>query len=98
MKKIRIPRKLKKKSYSGYIYYFPCVTKLNKYLSYFRIEYGIKQFNMTPEKLCETFGKYTMDDVIWWNWVIYKKTNIITNMSKKYQEYWNYFKDRNIIK
>lgn len=65
---IRIPRKKKKKGYIN-SYKFPYIPKVNRYLCYFTIEDGIQRFHLTPEQLYNTFGRYTMDDVIWWNWV-----------------------------
>lgn len=97
MSKIRIPRK-KKKHIMVNMYSFPYVPKIERYKAYFSIEYGIKRFNMTPEKLCDTFGVYIMDHVIWWNWVRYKKLGIKPELSEKYLEYWNFFKNKGIIK
>ena len=96
MNKIRIPRKKKKK---GYIYYynFPCVPKVNRYFNYFVIEDGIKNFGRTAEQLCNTFGRYVMDEVIWWNWVRWKELGVKPDMSQRYQEYWDYFANNGII-
>ena len=97
MGKIRIPRKLKKKG-NVLIDNFPCVPKINKYCSYRIIEYGIFHYNMSAEDLCRTFGRYTMDDVIWWHWVRYKNLNIEPKMSDKFKEYWDYFVNQGVIK
>lgn len=97
MGKIRIPRKLKKKGVV-LIYNFPCVPKINKYCSYKIIEYGISHYNMSAEDLCRTFGRYTIDDVIWWHWVRYKYLNIEPKMSQEFQEYWDYFVKKGVIK
>ena len=97
MKKIRIPRKKKKGSILLH-YNFPCVPKINKYCSYKIIEYGVSHYNMSAEELYRTFGRYTMDDVIWWHWVRYKHLNIEPEMSKKLKEYWDYFVNQGVIK
>ena len=98
MKKIRIPRKLKKisdKIWSDY--QFPNVPKLARYIHYQRVDWGIKHFKMSAEELCETFGKFSMDDVIWWNWVRRKELGIKPSLSPKYQEYWDYFVEKGVI-
>ena len=97
MKKIRIPRKKNKKGYIHY-YKFPYVPVVNRYFNYQTIEDGIKRFGMTAEQLCNTFGRYVMDEVIWWNWVRWKELGIKPEMSEKYQEYWNYFVKKKVIK
>ena len=94
---IRIPRKLKKKGIA-LVYNFPYVPKVNKYCSYRIIEYGISHYNMSAEDLYRTFGRYTMDDVIWWYWVRYKHLNIEPKMSDKFKEYWEYFVNQGVIK
>ena len=96
-KKIRIPRKKKKLGYNN-SYILPFIPKVNRYFDYFNIEDGIKRFRMTAEELCNTFGRYVMDEVIWWNWVRYKKLGIKPEMSLKYKEYWDYFVKEGIIK
>lgn len=99
MKKIRIPRKLKKKySKLNSRRYFPNVPVLLRYYHYFFIEEGIKRHSMSAEDLVHTFGAYVYDDVIWWNWVRLKELGIKPEMSTKFQEYWNYFVERGIIK
>jgi hypothetical protein len=100
MKKIRIPRKLKK--YCADILFnswknFPNVPKLERYMSYFTIECGMKIHNMSAEDLCRTFGKYTKDDVVWWNWVRWKELGIEPKMSADIQEYWDYFVEKGVI-
>lgn len=87
---IRIPRK-KKKYYRYNSQWFPFVSKVQRYYSYFFIEDGIRTYKMGAEELCNTFGRYSMDDVIWWNWVRWKELGIKPEMSDKYQEYWDYF-------
>ena len=96
MKKIRIPRKKKKLGYN-HSYVFPYIPKINRYFDYFNIEDGIKRFRMTAEQLCNTFGRYVMDEVIWWNWVRWKELEIKPEMSEKYQEYWDYFVKEGVI-
>ena len=100
MKKIRIPRKLKKNAniLLNKSYCFPEVPKLQKYYSYLDVEDGIKRYNMSAEQLYYSFGRFTMDDIIWWNWVRWKKLNVKPEMSEDFQEYWNYFVEKGIIK
>jgi hypothetical protein len=100
MKKIRIPRKLKKHNWEildRNSNQFPNVPKLRRYYDYLAIEWGIKLYNMSPEELVHKFARYTMDHVIWWNWVRWKEFGIAPEMSKKYQEYWNYFVENGAI-
>ena len=93
MKKIRIPRKLKKD-----IYVYRKLgdwrtnrdePKVAKYYSYFKIERGMKRYNLTPEKLVDTYAIYVVDDVIWWNWVRQKELGIEPTLDPNYQSYWN---------
>jgi hypothetical protein len=93
MKKIRIPRKLKKNKYfyNSLNYIFPYVPKLLRYYSYMSIEYGIKTYNMTPEQLYDTFGRYTMDDVVFWYWVNYKYNLGPLPERADIREYWDHF-------
>ena len=93
---IRIPRK-KKKYYKYNPQWFPYVPKTQRYYSYFAIENGIRTYKIGAEELCNTFGRYLMDDVIWWNWVRWKELEIKPTMSRKYQEYWNYFVKEGVI-
>lgn len=101
MKKIRIPRNKKK---TGYITRlrtcmpYPCFPKLDRYLSYFVIDSGIKRYGMTAEELYKKFGRYTMDDVVWWHWVRYKELGIQPEMSSLFNGYWDYFVNQGIIK
>lgn len=98
MSKIRIPRKLKKYGDKKLKHYnFPNVPRLSRYYSYFVIEDGIKTHNMSAEELCKTFGRYTMDDVIWWHWIRKKKLGIEPQMSPKFQEYWDFFKSKGCL-
>jgi hypothetical protein len=98
MKKIKIPRKLKKVAEKCWVdYQFPNVPKLARYIHYLRVEWGIKYFGMSAEELCNTFGKFMKDDVIWWYWVRWKELGIEPTMSKKYQEYWDYFVEKGVI-
>ena len=92
MKKIRIPRKLKKDIYMyrklGDWRTNKDVPKLAKYYSYFKIERGMKIFNLTPEQLVNAFGVYVVDDVIWWYWVRKKEMGIEPTLDDYYQTYW----------
>lgn len=101
MKKIRIPRKKKKLGYitrmRTYMPY-PCFPKLERYLSYFVIDSGIKKYNITSEELYKKFGRYTMDDVVWWNWVRYKHFGIEPQHSGDFKKYWDYFVNQGVIK
>ena len=96
-RKIRVPRK-KKKIGRIYSYKFPQIPRINRYLDYLIIEDGIKHFGMTAEELCGTFGRYIMDEVIWWNWVRSKELGIKPEMSSKYKKYWDYFVKEGIIR
>lgn len=93
MKIIRIPRKLKKDIYAlrkiGDFLKNRDEPKILKYLSYFKIEAGIKKYHLTPEELVDTYGKYMMDDVIWWYWVRKKELGIEPTLDSDYQDYWN---------
>lgn len=97
MKKIRIPRKVKKYYKDTGVRHFPNVPKAERYIRYFNIEDGIKRYDMTAEDLCKTFGKYLIDDVIWWHWVRWKELGIEPKMSPKYQEYWDFFVNEGVI-
>lgn len=93
MKTIRIPRKLKKHIYVerkvGDFLKNRDEPKILKYLSYFKIEAGIKIHHLTPEELVDTYGMYMMDDVIWWYWVRKKELGIEPTLDSDYQDYWN---------
>ena len=93
MKKIRIPRKLKKDIYVirklGDWRTNRDEPKVSKYHRYFKIETGIKKHHLTPEELVDTYGKYMMDDVIWWYWVRKKELGIEPTLDSDYQDYWN---------
>lgn len=100
MKKIRIPRKLKKnannildRTWKN----FPNVPKLMRYHHWYVIEDGIKRYQMSAEELVENFGRYTYDDVIWWHWVRWKELGIEPKMSSTFQEYWDYFVEQGVI-
>lgn len=100
MKKIRIPRKLKKhanKILDKNWKLFPNVPKLMRYHHWFVIEEGIKKYQMSAEELVENFGRYMYDDVIWWHWVRWKELGIEPKMSKDFQEYWDYFVEKGVI-
>lgn len=98
MSKIRIPRKKKKHRFDITCHCFPNVPKLERYLCYFDVEYGIKEFHMTAEELYKFFGRYTLDDIVWWNWIRRKHLYIEPKLNKESQEYWNYFVSEGIIK
>ena len=93
MKTIRIPRKLKKDIYAvrkiGDIFKNNDTPKILKYLSYFKIETGIKKHHLTPEELVRTYSIYMMDDVIWWYWVRKKELGIEPTLDPNYRDYWN---------
>lgn len=95
-KKIRISRKKKKLGYN-HSYIFPYIPKINRYFDYFNIEDGIKRFGMTAEELCNTFGRYVIEEVIWWNWVRYKKLGIQPEMSFEYKKHWDYLVKEKVI-
>lgn len=99
MKKIRIPRKLKKHHIEllNRPYCFPQVPKIFRYYSYLRIEDGMKRWGMTAEQLCHKFCRYTLDDVVWWNWVRWTQLGIVPQMSPKIKEYWDYFVEQGVI-
>ena len=92
MKKIRIPRKLKKDIYIyrklGDWKTNKNVPKMAKYHSYFKIERGMKRYNLTPEKLVDMYGIYMVDDVIWWYWTRKKELGIEPKLEPTYKEYW----------
>ena len=93
MKIIRIPRKLKKDIYVGRkvgdMFKNNDTPKILKYLSYFKIETGIKKHHLTPEELVRYYSIYMMDDVIWWHWVRKKELGIEPTLLPLYQEYWD---------
>lgn len=93
---IRIPRK-KKKHYRFNDQWFPCVSKVRRYYCYLGTERSMKVSRMSAEQLCDTFGRYTMDDVIWWAWVRWKELGIKPELSPKYQEYWDWFVSKGVI-
>ena len=93
MKKIRIPRKLKKdiqgsRKMGDWIKNRD-EPKVSRYLSYFKIEAGMKIHKMSPEELVRTYGMYMVDDLIWWNWVRQKELGIEPTLDSNYQDYWN---------
>jgi hypothetical protein len=100
MSRIRIPRKKKKWHYKNKMinYKFPYVPKYYRYVYYFCIEYGIKEFNMTVEELYKSFGRYTIDHIIWWYWVRRKHLHIEPKLNGEFQEYWDYFVSKGVIK
>ena len=53
---------------------------------------------MTAEELYKSFGRYTMDHIIWWHWVRKKHLHIEPELSEEFQEYWDYFVSKGIIK
>lgn len=53
---------------------------------------------MTAEELYKSFGRYTVDDVVWWHWVRRKHLHIEPKLSEEFQEYWNYFVSEGVIK
>lgn len=93
MSRIRIPRRKKKWHYRDkmFVRTFP-------YVCYFNIECGIKEFNMTAEELYKSFGRYTVDDVVWWHWVRRKHLHIEPKPSGEFQEYWDYFVSEGVIR
>lgn len=93
---IRIPRK-KKKYYHYNPQWFPYTPKVRRYFCYLNIVYSMKVYGMSAEELCNTFGRYTMDDVIWWAWVRWKELGIKPELSPKYQEYWDWFVSQGVI-
>lgn len=100
MRKIRIPRKLKK--YADKIlerswWQFPNVPKLMRYLHWEHIEKGLKIFDISAEELYYEYGAYTKDDVIWWHWVRWKELGIEPKMSADFQEYWDFFVEKGVI-
>ena len=99
MKKIRIPRKLKKHHIEllNTPYCFPQVPKIFRYYSYLRIEDGMKRHKMTAEQVYHKFARYTKDDVVWWNWVRWKNLGIVPKMSADIKEYWDYFVEKGVI-
>lgn len=101
MAKIRIPRKKNKRSYVTRMrtyHSYQYVPKLEKYLSYFVIEYGIKQYGLSAEELYWKYGRYVMDDVIWWHWVRYKKLGIVPRMNDPFKKYWDQYVSQGVIK
>lgn len=99
MRKIRIPRKLKKHHIEllNTPYCFPQVPKIVRYYSYLDIEDGMKRWGMTAEQLYRKFGRYTKDDVVWWNWVRWKEFGIVPVLSADIKEYWDYFVEQGVI-
>ncbi len=88
--KIRIPRKLR----NCYFNFDSLqVRKVDKYALYLKVEYAMKYFDMTAEQLVHCFGAYSVDDVIWWNYIRWKHFKIEPQMSKKYKDYWNVIAD-----
>lgn len=100
MGKIRIPRRKKKRHYwdKTFVYAFPYVSKQYRYACYFSIESGIKEFNMTAEELYKSFGRYTVDDIVWWHWVRRKHLYIEPKLSGEFQACWDYFVSEGVIK
>lgn len=101
MKKIRIPRKKKKLSYWLGIErckYYPYITKAEKYFSYLNVESFSKKRGYVPEDLYRMYGRFVMDDIIWYHWVRKKHFGIEPKMSQDFQEYWDYFVKKGVIK
>ena len=61
--------------------YNPCLHKdrsfYDKYVGIWKTYWGIEEHNMTPEELCETFGRYTKDMVGDWNNVKLRKRVLV---------------------
>lgn len=103
MSKIRIPRKKKKLCYwrgvpENSFRCHPCVPKVEKYYNYLEIEYCIKRSGMTAEELCRKYGYPLKEHVIWWHWVRKKHFGVEPKMSEEFQEYWDYFVEKGVIK
>lgn len=100
MKKVRIPRKMKKEHYrkkhimnvklSGHM----STPKLERYYYYFDTEQSMKKYNMTPEQLYNSFGFMLVDHIVWWNWVRWKHFGIVPQNQMDYpniETYLDYF-------
>lgn len=98
MSNVRIPRKKKKIRVFFHPYTFPQVNRLYKFYAYLNIERDMKRYNLTAEGLYLKFSRYTMDDVIWWNWIRYKMLGIEPQMSVPFKKYWDYFVSEGVIK
>ena len=93
---IRIPRK-KKKYWRYHPEWFPYVPKVERYYNYLGMEDAMKLYKMSAEGLADAYGRYVMDNVIWWAWVRWKELGIKPELSPKYREYWNWFVDEGVI-
>lgn len=104
MAKIRIPRKKKKPHVwrdvvNNIPNWFPNITKLERYYAYFTIEYAIKKGWVELEPYVKIKkGPYIDDNIVWWHWVRKKHLGIEPKMSKEFQEYWDYFVKKGVIK
>lgn len=103
MAKIRIPRKKKKMSYWKGIpdlslRCHPYVPKLMKYCRYMDMLYFTKHYHLSAEELYGKIGCITIDMIIWYHWVRKKHLGIEPKMSKEFQEYWDYFVKKGVIK
>lgn len=101
MDKVRIPRKKKKFRYIARVLrgrHFPNVPKIERYLMYLQIEYAMKRYNDTAERLYHRFGFVLKDHIVWYHWVRKMYLGIEPQMSEEFQEYWNYFVEKGVIK
>ena len=101
-KKIRIPRKMKKERYiEKHIKNVRCsnhksTPKLKRYYYYLDVQYGIKEYNMTPSELYNSFGFMLVDHIVWWNWVRWKHIGIEPQNQMDYpniEMYFDYFNE-----
>lgn len=53
---------------------------------------------MTAEELCRKYGYPLKEHVIWWHWVRKKHFGVEPKMSEEFQEYWDYFVEKGVIK
>lgn len=96
MKKIRIPRKLKKRIYAerkiGDIFRnkrHNNTPKLLRYFYYYEVEEVIKTYHIPPEEIVRSYSVFMIDEVIWWYWVRKKELGIEPVLNPTYQECWN---------
>ncbi len=86
--KIRIPRKLKKWVRTRCVNEQYLESKLKRFYYYLDIERSIKRYKKTPIELYNSFGYFTLDHIVWWNWVRIKYLNLppsdLTNEGREY--------------
>ena len=100
MKKIKLPRKLKKIYKKGTCESRIEVNKntitqpIRRYAYWAFIDSLVQKFNETPEQLYGSLGCVTRDAVIWYHWVRFKYLGIPLQLEDDYRKYFEGLKKK----